>query len=142
MEALYAGNGKVVGANPEETKTQTKKAKKNETTVSKGPKEAKEGGLSGRLALTVVEAKLLRDCETFGSMDPFVEIKLRDMTVKTETHKSGGKTPKWNQEFSFDVQDGSEEMKFTVFDYEKMKSHDVVCEGTIKMSQLCLGLDN
>lgn len=33
---------------------------------------------SGKLRLTVIEARLTRDTETFGKMDPFCKILYRD----------------------------------------------------------------
>jgi Ca2+-dependent lipid-binding protein len=39
---------------------------------------------------------LTRDIETFGKMDPFVQITYNGNTYKTPTHQDGGKAPKWN----------------------------------------------
>jgi len=36
------------------------------------------------MKLTVVAAKLTRDTETFSKMDPFVELKLREQTLRTK----------------------------------------------------------
>lgn len=52
---------------------------------------------TGRLRLEVVEAKLIRDTEFLGKMDPYCVIKMREQVFKTKTMLNAGKTPKWNQ---------------------------------------------
>ena len=49
------------------------------------------------LNITVVEAKLTRDTETFGKMDPYVVITNDGQKYKTKVLDGAGKTPKWNQ---------------------------------------------
>ena len=58
---------------------------------------------SGKLRLTVVEAKLTHDTEMFAKMSPFVTLKIRDEELKTKVIKKGGKTPVWNEHFDIDV---------------------------------------
>jgi Ca2+-dependent lipid-binding protein len=63
-----------------------------------------EADMSGKLKLTVVEAKLTRDTEAmFNKMDPFVTLKLREQNFKTKVLQGAGKTPKWDEVFDFDV---------------------------------------
>ena len=50
----------------------------------------------GAMILTVRQAQLFRDTETFGKMDPFVVLEYRGQKFKTKTHNSGGKNPQWN----------------------------------------------
>jgi hypothetical protein len=50
----------------------------------------------GILRISPLTAKLFRDTETFGKMDPYVQIKIGDMKLKTKTHDSGGKAPRWS----------------------------------------------
>jgi Ca2+-dependent lipid-binding protein len=47
-------------------------------------------------SLTVVDAKLTRDVELVGKMDPFVVIKVDGKELKTKTIDNGGKNPVWN----------------------------------------------
>ena len=51
---------------------------------------------SGKLKITVVEAKLTRDTETFGKMDPYAVLNLRGQKFKTNVLDSAGKNPRWN----------------------------------------------
>jgi len=54
---------------------------------------------SGKLRVHMIEAKLKRDTETFGKMDPYIIINTRQQRVRTKTHNNAGKTPKWPGEF-------------------------------------------
>ena len=44
-----------------------------------------------KLRVVVIEGKLTRDTETFGKMDPFVEIKCLCKSYRTPVHEDGGK---------------------------------------------------
>ena len=63
-----------------------------------------EGTAMNMLRLVVVEARLMRDTETFGKMDPFIQIKHQGKTYATPVHQEGGKNPRWGHtlEFSFE----------------------------------------
>lgn len=54
---------------------------------------------SGKLRVHIVEAKLTRDTETFGKMDPYIIINTRQQRVRTKTAMNQGKTPKWPGEY-------------------------------------------
>ena len=53
----------------------------------------------GILNITLVEGKLTRDTEFLGSMSPYCTITFNDQKLKTKIHYSGGKTPKWENDF-------------------------------------------
>ena len=57
----------------------------------------------GTLKLHVEEARLERDVEMFGAMDPYVTIEYRMQRMRTKTHGDAGKTTKWNQCLDIDV---------------------------------------
>ena len=78
------------------------------------------------LSLTLVEAELTHDTETFGKMDPFVKITSEHLGLKSSVHKSGGKTPKWNQELTIDPTYLGQEVKIAVMDDEDGKKADLV----------------
>ena len=53
--------------------------------------------IPGKYAVTVIEAKLTRDTDTFGKMDPFAVLNYMGIPVgTTSVLDGGGKTPKWN----------------------------------------------
>jgi Ca2+-dependent lipid-binding protein len=51
---------------------------------------------SGILKITVVEARLTKDSETFGTQDPYVQFENRFEKFKTKVAKDGGKEPQFN----------------------------------------------
>ena len=97
---------------------------------------------TGSLALTVIEARLTRDTETFGKMDPYVKISTRQQNFKTAVKNGAGKTPMWNQTFNIDVKYIGDDMTVQCFD-EDPGSDDLIGECTMKLSALTVngGLD-
>ena len=93
---------------------------------------------SGALALTVVEARLTRDTEAFGKMDPYVKISTRQEMYKTTVKQGAGKTPAWNETFNLDVKYIGDDLTIEVFD-EDVGSDDKIGESVIKLSALCVG---
>lgn len=53
------------------------------------------------LTVKIESAELIRDVESVGKMDPYVECEVGDASFKTEIQKEGGKNPTWNQELTF-----------------------------------------
>jgi len=92
----------------------------------------------GSLALTVIEARLTRDTETFGKMDPYVKISTRQAQFKTAVKNGAGKTPTWNETFNIDVKYVGDDLTMEVFD-EDVGTDDKVGEATFKLSALCVG---
>jgi Ca2+-dependent lipid-binding protein len=56
-----------------------------------------QGPTTGKLRLTIVEANLTRDTETFGKMDPYVKFMVREQVFRSKTMNNAGKKPKWDQ---------------------------------------------
>ena len=59
--------------------------------------------ITGKLALTVIEAILTRDTEIIGKMDPYVKIKTGQQVFKTTVKDETGKTPVFNETFELNV---------------------------------------
>ena len=108
-----------------------------EASLGETKEETKEDEPRGTLEIEVVEAKLDRSTEFFGKQDPFTELSIRLQKFKTKTHEDGAKAPVWNETTTMDVLDPSEEMTVQVFD-EDYTSNDLICEGTISLSALCI----
>jgi len=51
---------------------------------------------SGWLKLTIREANLKRDTDTFGKMDPYVTFDYAGKEWRTKVKEGAGKTPVWN----------------------------------------------
>ena len=99
---------------------------------------------SGKLRLQILEARLTRDTEMFGKMDPFVVIETRMQKLRTKTQQDAGKTPTWADEVAdIDVKYVGDDMHLTVYDEEAVTDHDVVGSATMKLSTFCVdkGID-
>jgi Ca2+-dependent lipid-binding protein len=59
--------------------------------------------LKGKFYVTICEAKDLVDPNLFGTMDPYVEIECCKDKFKTKVHQDGGKAPKWDAAFVFNL---------------------------------------
>lgn len=57
----------------------------------------------GKVSLTGMNAKLTRDTETVGKMDPYLVLKFNDIVLKTAILDGAGKEPAWKEAFSLDV---------------------------------------
>jgi len=88
------------------------------------------------MKLTVVAAKLTRDTETFSKMDPFVELKLREQTLRTKVLKSAGKTPVWDETFDLDIRYVGDDLQLDVLD-EDIISNERIGSAIVKVSALC-----
>jgi len=98
---------------------------------------------SGHLRVEVVEARLTRDTEMFGKMDPYCVISLGEQKFRTRVLDGAGKTPKWHQAFEFDVVSGSDHVSVQVFD-EDVGKDDIVGNALLQVSTLCVksGVDD
>jgi len=97
---------------------------------------------TGRLRLTIIEAKLTRDTEIFSKMDPYCKLSTRDQTFKTKVLQGAGKLPKWNETIDIDVKYIGDDLHLEVLDEDVAKS-DLVGSTTIKLSSFCVngGID-
>ena len=85
--------------------------------------------------ILVQEAKLTRDTEMFGKMDPYVKITSGGTTFKTKVLDGAGKTPKWNQAFDIAFSSQDDKVVVSVFD-EDVTSDDKVGECNTTIRQL------
>lgn len=87
------------------------------------------------LTIRPISAKLKRDTEVFGKMDPYVVFILGDQRSKTRTNYHGGKTPKWNDEpFSFFV-NKEVDLKIEVWDEDNLYD-DLVGTATVYVDDI------
>ena len=98
---------------------------------------------TGTLKLHILEARLTRDTEDFGKMDPYCVINTRMQRFRTHTIDDVGKNPVWSNEvFDIDVKYIGDDMHIEVFDEDPCKS-DLIGEANVKLSAMCIngGLD-
>ena len=88
--------------------------------------------------MTVVEAKLTRDTETFSKMDPYCKILIAEseQSFKTETLDGGGKTPVWDETFTFEVKSLTDDLTLVVQEADPVND-DEVGQIKIKLTELC-----
>lgn len=67
-----------------------------------------------KLVIEPKTARLYRDLDTFGKMDPYVTITGGDKKRKSKTHNGGGKNPTWNDTLT--VKATSDTITITVWD--------------------------
>ena len=84
------------------------------------------------LLIKPLSANLTRDTETFGKMDPLVEIHIGGRSYKTACHNDGGKHPQWQDVFTH-VLTGEQELTFTVMDIDSISKSDVIGEGRVNL---------
>ena len=77
---------------------------------------------SGKLRVTICEAKLTRDTEMFSKMDPYCTMFYKNKSYKTNVKNEAGKKPVWNQTFEIAIQNVSDAIKFEVRDQDIMST--------------------
>ena len=91
----------------------------------------------GLLKLSLKEGTLFRNTETFGSMDPFIQIKFQNgHTIKSKVVQDGGMKPVWNQTLEIpipqNVLDKGEKLCITCFD------EDLIMDSFVGQESLTL----
>lgn len=81
-------------------------------------------------------ARLYRDLDTFGKMDPYVTIQCGGDKAKSKTHNGGGKNPSWKDALSIKAKDDT--MTLTVWDKDVGKD-DFVGSTAIDLNKIQMG---
>ena len=81
----------------------------------------------GTLLLKVIQAKLTRNTETVGKMDPYCTVTLKDQKFQTNFVKNAVLTPQWNEEFELKVHNISDEILLQIMDKDWNSGDDIVC---------------
>ena len=70
----------------------------------------------GRLEVTIAEGRKLKDEDLVGNNDAFVEVYV-DKKYKQKTSTiANSDNPVWNQQFTFNIQKGDDDIHFHVYD--------------------------
>jgi len=85
--------------------------------------------------ITNMKAKLTRDTEVVGKMDPYARLKMRELVYKTAVQEGIGKEPIWKESFEIGLYSYMKEkiLEITVLD-EDVDSDDIVGTGTIDLA--------
>jgi hypothetical protein len=94
----------------------------------------------GKLTVTVNQANELRDMQSIGKQDPYALLKVGGESFKTKTHEDGGRNPKWEQAYLFNL-DGKEEfLHLTVWDYNSVKD-ELIGRSDVSLMALASSTD-
>ena len=101
-----------------------------------GEEDTQDSGKPGprRLEVTVLSARHLPKMDTFGSIDPFCEVRLGTVSFKTAVKKNTY-SPEWGESFVFEMADGpnsSQPLTVTLFDWDLVGVNDRV--GAVEVS--------
>jgi hypothetical protein len=91
--------------------------------------------MAGVLVIKPLSAKLTRDTEFFGKMDPYCVARLGRTTQKTAVAKKAGKLPFWRDQLVF-RKNTEEEVVFEVWDSDTATSDDLVGETRIILKEI------
>ena len=81
-----------------------------------------------KISIKFVSAKLTRDTDMVGKMDPFVVLEYKGNKYQSQTHKSGGKNPVWNFEIAMYFDSLTDQVKLSVSE-EDVTSEELVGES-------------
>ena len=98
-----------------------------------------EDAISGILKITVINARLDRDVEMMGKMDPYVIIQKGKEKVQTKTHDDAGQVPEWNETFEIKIIDSKKLIEFKVRDEQTFADRDIG-STSIRVDKLTEGL--
>eukprot|EP00826_Nyctotherus_ovalis_P011546 TRINITY_DN12_c0_g1_i13.p2 TRINITY_DN12_c0_g1~~TRINITY_DN12_c0_g1_i13.p2 ORF type:complete len:152 (+),score=20.81 TRINITY_DN12_c0_g1_i13:2-457(+) len=90
---------------------------------------------TGKLVVRPTHAKLTRDTEFFGKMDPYVKVQLGERIFRTRIHQEAGKTPSWTDAFQF-ARKNEVVLHVQVCD-EDLITDDLVGTGKLSIAEYC-----
>jgi Ca2+-dependent lipid-binding protein len=90
---------------------------------------------NGTLEILAVEGKALKSMEMFTKQDPYLKLILDNQSIKTKTHKNGGKNPTWNQTVILNLLPGASVLRVEAWDEDAMKD-DFIGSGSINLEPI------
>ena len=78
----------------------------------------------GCLVVFLLKGDFEHDLDVFNKMDPYIIFKLNDQKARSLVKDEAGKTPEWNETFSFRCKEG-DILFFTVYDKDPNKDDEV-----------------
>ena len=92
-------------------------------------------GQTGTLIIRPICAKLTRDTETFGKMDPYCKVALGTFVQKTKIADGAGKFPNWQDQLVF-KKNHEDIITVEVWDYDSASKDDLVGSATVPISRM------
>ncbi|KAI9223392.1 C2 domain-containing protein [Blastocladiella britannica] len=75
----------------------------------------------GRLEVTVIQARNLRDVELIGKNDPYVSLTLGTVKAKSSIIRNSGDKATWNETFTLDIKEQLTHLAIKVRDHKPIK---------------------
>ncbi|UJR09073.1 hypothetical protein I4U23_013320 [Adineta vaga] len=92
----------------------------------------------GTLTVTIVEGRNLKDEDTFGKNDAYVEIYVNEDYKQRTTTIQNTNNPTWNQKFTFYLKKGEDDLHLHVYD-EDVGDKDSVGSAKIDLKKHVFG---
>jgi hypothetical protein len=94
--------------------------------------------LQGRLTITVHRGTDVKDVQLVGKQDPYCKVKLGNEKFKTKVADDGGREPKWEQSFLFNLDGKSAEQDIVHFEVHNhnLTTDDGIGRADIKTLEL------
>jgi len=89
----------------------------------------------GLLEVRIKSASRLHCTHTFGSMNPYVTVKVGKQSKSTLVRKKGGTEPEWNETLSFEMEGDEEVIKFKVRSKNRLGRDDVVGSACLSLQR-------
>ena len=90
----------------------------------------------GSLIVKPISAKLTYDTQYFGKMDCYCKLTVGGETFKTNSAHDQGKTPNWQESFSFNINQGESLLEVQIFDKDHASSDDYVGTAHIDLRDI------
>lgn len=90
---------------------------------------------TGKLEVTIVEGRNLKNRDFFGQNDAYVEIYLEKKYRQRTTIKKNSNNPIWDEEFTFNIHEGDHTIRFAVYD-DDLIGRDSIGHGKIKLKHV------
>ena len=92
---------------------------------------------TGKLNIKVIQARLYRNTEIFGAMDPFIVVEYRKIKYRTKTARNAGASPNWNETVEIPMSEWllEDELFISCFD-EDLMLDDIIANAYFKISYL------
>ncbi|KAG4209278.1 hypothetical protein ERO13_A03G187000v2 [Gossypium hirsutum] len=93
-------------------------------------------GIQGQiLDVTVVGCKKLKDTEWLSKQDPYVCLEYANTKYRTKTCTDGGKSPIFQEKFTFSLLEGLTEVNVVVWNSNTLSSDDLIGYGRIQLQK-------
>jgi len=89
----------------------------------------------GLLEVRIKSASRLHSTHTFGSMNPYVTVKVGKQRKSTIVRKKGGTEPEWNETLSFEIEGDEDVIKFKVRSKNRLGRDDVVGAASLSLQR-------